>query len=109
MCIHVGEAAISSEPAKKILLCTRSNAAIDEIAGRLKEGYRGSQQKASSLTVVRIGTLCDNNARMVVIEEARFENGHHRRSGPVHRVELVVKGASYSVNRRLCTMPTNYL
>ncbi|KAG1882613.1 SEN1 N terminal-domain-containing protein [Suillus subluteus] len=54
--IHVGKAATSSEPVKKILLCAPSNAAIDEIAGRLKEGYRGPQRKASSLKVVRVGT-----------------------------------------------------
>jgi senataxin len=54
--IHVGKAATSSEPVKKILLCAPSNAAINEIAGRLKEGYRGPQRKASSLKVVRVGT-----------------------------------------------------
>ncbi|KAG2155818.1 SEN1 N terminal-domain-containing protein [Suillus bovinus] len=54
--IHVGKTATSSEPVKKILLCAPSNAAIDEIAGRLKEGYRGPQRKASSLKVVRVGT-----------------------------------------------------
>ncbi|KAG1894630.1 uncharacterized protein F5891DRAFT_1281532 [Suillus fuscotomentosus] len=54
-CIHVGEAAISSELAKKILLCTRSNAAIDEIA---KEGYRGSRQKRKQ------------DLKMVIIDEA---------------------------------------
>ena len=53
--IHVGRNATSSEPVKKILLCAPSNAAIDEIASRLKEGYRGPQQKASSLKVVRVG------------------------------------------------------
>lgn len=40
---------------KKILLCAPSNAAIDEIANRLKEGYRGPQRKPSSLKVVRVG------------------------------------------------------
>ncbi|KAG1818441.1 SEN1 N terminal-domain-containing protein [Suillus subaureus] len=54
--IHVGKTATSSEPVKKILLCAPSNAAINEIAGRLKEGYRGPQRKASSLKVVRVGT-----------------------------------------------------
>ncbi|KAG2359476.1 SEN1 N terminal-domain-containing protein [Suillus spraguei] len=54
--IHVGKAATPSEPVKKILLCAPSNAAIDEIASRLKEGYRGPQRKASSLKVVRVGT-----------------------------------------------------
>ncbi|KAG1742367.1 SEN1 N terminal-domain-containing protein [Suillus paluster] len=54
--IHVGKTAASSEPVKKILLCAPSNAAINEIASRLKEGYRGPQRKASSLKVVRIGT-----------------------------------------------------
>ncbi|OAX44312.1 hypothetical protein K503DRAFT_861544 [Rhizopogon vinicolor AM-OR11-026] len=53
--IHAGKSATSSEPVKKILLCAPSNAAIDEIASRLKEGYRGPQQKASSLKVVRVG------------------------------------------------------
>ncbi|KAG1785943.1 SEN1 N terminal-domain-containing protein [Suillus plorans] len=54
--IHVGKTATSPESVKKILLCAPSNAAIDEIAGRLKEGYRGPQRKASSLKVVRVGT-----------------------------------------------------
>lgn len=53
--IHVGRNATSSEPVKKILLCAPSNAAIDEIANRLKEGYRGPQRKPSSLKVVRVG------------------------------------------------------
>lgn len=53
--IHVGRTATSSEPVKKILLCAPSNAAIDEIASRLKDGYRGPQRKASSLKVVRVG------------------------------------------------------
>ncbi|KAG0703798.1 SEN1 N terminal-domain-containing protein [Suillus ampliporus] len=54
--VHVGKTATSSESVKKILLCAPSNAAIDEIASRLKEGYRGPQRKASSLKVVRVGT-----------------------------------------------------
>ena len=40
---------------KKILLCAPSNAAIDEIAQRIKDGYTGSQRKASTVNVVRVG------------------------------------------------------
>lgn len=41
------------EPPKKILLCAPSNAAIDEVAYRLKESRTGS---ASPIKVVRVGT-----------------------------------------------------
>lgn len=39
----------------KILLCAPSNAAIDEIASRLKEGYRTSVGGTNNINVVRIG------------------------------------------------------
>ncbi len=56
--VHVGK---SSTPAdkgttSKILICAPSNAAIDEIAYRIKEGYRGSRLKPDNAKVVRIGT-----------------------------------------------------
>ncbi|KAF8645168.1 hypothetical protein AX16_007996 [Volvariella volvacea WC 439] len=57
--IHVGrqapQAASDKPPVPKVLLCAPSNAAIDEIAYRLKEGYRGSQRRAGSINVVRVG------------------------------------------------------
>jgi len=42
--------------AKKILLCAPSNAAIDEIANRLKEGVSGAGKRTVIPKVVRIGT-----------------------------------------------------
>uniref|UniRef100_A0A0W0F3J5 Helicase sen1 n=1 Tax=Moniliophthora roreri TaxID=221103 RepID=A0A0W0F3J5_MONRR len=39
----------------KILICAPSNAAIDEIVGRLKDGIRGLTRKEGVLKVVRIG------------------------------------------------------
>ncbi len=44
-------------PVPKILLCAPSNAAIDEIVYRLKEGYRGSQKTSSPIKVVRTGAI----------------------------------------------------
>ncbi|KAK0201742.1 SEN1 N terminal-domain-containing protein [Desarmillaria ectypa] len=44
-------------PAPKILLCAPSNAAIDEIVYRLKEGYRGSQKISMPIKVVRTGAM----------------------------------------------------
>ncbi|KAG7443042.1 uncharacterized protein BT62DRAFT_953934 [Guyanagaster necrorhizus] len=41
----------------KILLCAPSNAAIDEIVYRLKEGYRGSQKTPMPIKVVRTGAI----------------------------------------------------
>ncbi|KAK0221815.1 SEN1 N terminal-domain-containing protein [Armillaria fumosa] len=41
----------------KILLCAPSNAAIDEIVYRLKEGYRGSQKTSSPIKIVRTGAI----------------------------------------------------
>ncbi|KAI0304428.1 SEN1 N terminal-domain-containing protein [Multifurca ochricompacta] len=41
---------------KKILLCAPSNAAIDEIANRLKEGVSGAGRRSVIPKVVRIGT-----------------------------------------------------
>lgn len=43
------------EPPKKVLLCAPSNAAIDEITFRLKEGVSGAGQKATLPKVVRVG------------------------------------------------------
>ena len=40
---------------KKILLCAPSNAAIDEIAQRIKDGYTGSQRQTNAINVVRVG------------------------------------------------------
>ena len=40
---------------RKILLCAPSNAAIDEIAQRIKDGYTGSQRHTSTVNVVRVG------------------------------------------------------
>lgn len=45
----------------KILICAPSNAAIDEIAHRLKGGYSGSKQGQGSLRVVRIGAVQSMN------------------------------------------------
>ena len=41
---------------QKILLCAPSNAAIDEVASRLKEGYRGTQKRGDPIKVVRTGS-----------------------------------------------------
>lgn len=45
----------------KILICAPSNAAIDEIAHRLKGGYSGSIKGQGSLRVVRIGAVQSMN------------------------------------------------
>src|ERR1700729_2308657 len=52
--LHAGRGAgpMDREPSKKILLCAPSNAAIDEVAHRIKESWTGS---GSPLKVVRIG------------------------------------------------------
>lgn len=52
--IHPGRPAERELP-KKILLCAPSNAAIDEIAFRLKEGVSGAGHRAEHPKVVRIG------------------------------------------------------
>ncbi|KAI8978689.1 SEN1 N terminal-domain-containing protein [Trametes punicea] len=52
--IHPGRPAEREMP-KKILLCAPSNAAIDEIAFRLKEGVSGAGHRATHPKVVRIG------------------------------------------------------
>lgn len=56
--VHVGRDANPAEigPVAKVLLCAPSNAAIDEIAHRIKDGFRGSEKKAGDVKVVRIGT-----------------------------------------------------
>ncbi|KAK0485493.1 SEN1 N terminal-domain-containing protein [Armillaria luteobubalina] len=46
----------------KILLCAPSNAAIDEIVYRLKEGYRGSQTTSSPIKIVRTGAMTSISA-----------------------------------------------
>lgn len=41
--------------AAKVLLCAPSNAAIDEIAHRIKEGFRGTERQPGCTKVVRLG------------------------------------------------------
>ena len=55
--INVGQnpAAPQKEITKKILLCAPSNAAIDEITFRLKEGVSSSGKQTLPVKVVRIG------------------------------------------------------
>lgn len=55
--INVGRTSgpAEKEIVKKILLCAPSNAAIDEITYRLKEGVSGTSQQLISPKVVRIG------------------------------------------------------
>ncbi|KDQ62427.1 hypothetical protein JAAARDRAFT_121642 [Jaapia argillacea MUCL 33604] len=55
--VHIGRTAgpTDKEPVKKILLCAPSNAAVDEIAYRLKEGVCGSGRRSSPIKVVRLG------------------------------------------------------
>lgn len=45
-----------------MLLCAPSNAAIDEIARRIKDGYRGPEKCGDAIKVVRIGTEQSMNA-----------------------------------------------
>lgn len=56
--IHAGRNSTQADkgPIQKILLCAPSNAAIDEVASRLKEGYRGTQKRGDPIKVVRIGS-----------------------------------------------------
>ncbi|KAL4081054.1 SEN1 N terminal-domain-containing protein [Scleroderma citrinum] len=55
--IHVGRSSNHSDkgPMQKILLCAPSNAAIDEVASRLKEGYRGTNKRGTPIKVIRTG------------------------------------------------------
>ncbi|KAF8630856.1 hypothetical protein AX17_005215 [Amanita inopinata Kibby_2008] len=55
--VHAGKSSTAADkgPASKILICAPSNAAIDEIAYRIKEGYRGSKRRHDNAKVVRIG------------------------------------------------------
>lgn len=52
--VHVGRSAgpLDREPPQKILLCAPSNAAIDEVASRLRENRNGN---ISAIKVVRLG------------------------------------------------------
>ena len=55
--IQVGKSSnpVDKNPSSKILICAPSNAAIDEVAYRIKEGYRGSMKRSDNAKVVRIG------------------------------------------------------
>lgn len=46
----------AAEPVAKVLLCAPSNAAVDEVAKRLKDGIRGHDGKLYLPKVVRIGS-----------------------------------------------------
>ena len=56
---------------KKILLCAPSNAAIDEIANRLKEGVSGAGRRNVIPKVVRIGT---DKAINVSVKDISLDN-----------------------------------
>ncbi|KAF9242609.1 SEN1 N terminal-domain-containing protein [Melanogaster broomeanus] len=55
--IHAGRNSTQADkaPVQKVLLCAPSNAAIDEVASRLKEGYRGTQKRGNAIKVIRLG------------------------------------------------------
>jgi len=57
--------------AKKILLCAPSNAAIDEIANRLKEGVSGAGRRSVIPKVVRVGT---DRAINVSVKDISLDN-----------------------------------
>jgi senataxin len=57
--------------AKKILLCAPSNAAIDEIANRLKEGISGAGRRSVIPKVVRVGT---DKAINVSVKDISLDN-----------------------------------
>ncbi|KAH9950533.1 SEN1 N terminal-domain-containing protein [Amylocystis lapponica] len=59
------------EPAKKVLLCAPSNAAIDEIAYRLKEGVSGAGRRNMCPKVVRVGAVnsMNINVRDISLEQ----------------------------------------
>ncbi|OBZ71655.1 putative ATP-dependent helicase C29A10.10c [Grifola frondosa] len=61
--IHAGRTGgpADKEPVKKVLLCAPSNAAIDEIAYRLKEGVSGSGRRTIHPKVVRVGAVRSMN------------------------------------------------
>ncbi|TFK52558.1 hypothetical protein OE88DRAFT_1796188 [Heliocybe sulcata] len=63
--IHAGRssAPTDKEPVKKVLLCAPSNAAVDEIARRLKDGVSGAGH-GQRLKVVRVGN--DKNVNISV-------------------------------------------
>jgi len=56
---------------KKILLCAPSNAAIDEIANRLKEGISGAGRRSVIPKVVRVGT---DKAINVSVKDISLDN-----------------------------------
>ena len=56
---------------KKILLCAPSNAAIDEIANRLKEGVSGAGRRSVIPKVVRVGT---DKAINVSVKDISLDN-----------------------------------
>ncbi|CCM01866.1 uncharacterized protein FIBRA_03937 [Fibroporia radiculosa] len=61
----------NKEPVKKVLLCAPSNAAIDEIAFRLKEGVSGAGTQPVSPKVVRVGTTASMKA---VVKDISLEH-----------------------------------
>lgn len=48
-------ATTSLPPTARVLLCAPSNAAIDELAQRIKDGYIGSERKGKAPSIVRVG------------------------------------------------------
>ncbi|OCH91849.1 hypothetical protein OBBRIDRAFT_886653 [Obba rivulosa] len=59
------------EPTKKVLLCAPSNAAIDEIVSRLKEGISGAGRRSTCPQVVRVGNL---NSMNVSVRDVSLES-----------------------------------
>ncbi|KAF9046447.1 SEN1 N terminal-domain-containing protein [Panaeolus papilionaceus] len=72
--ILVGQTARAQHPVTqkqhKILLCAPSNAAIDELVQRLKDGYVGAKKSTTTLSIVRIGadSAISNSVREVSLD-----------------------------------------
>ncbi|KAI0169773.1 SEN1 N terminal-domain-containing protein [Hypoxylon sp. FL1284] len=87
----------SKSPSKKLLVCAPSNAAVDELVLRLKDGVKSTTGSFHKINVLRLGRTDAINAAVkdVTLDEmvkARVEGAANQNNGPSSR-ELMHKEA----------------
>ncbi|PLW47414.1 hypothetical protein PCANC_05849 [Puccinia coronata f. sp. avenae] len=91
---------------RKILLCAPSNAAVDEVAKRLKEGVRGAQGELIIPKLVRIGAESKVNMAVKDIFLDELVEAMSKDSEPGKAAESVAgaAGAIQDLRKQLCEL-----
>lgn len=102
-------------PARKLLVCAPSNAAVDELVMRLKEGIKTSNGQFQKLSVVRLGRSDAINVNVldVTLEElvnAKLNIGNGKKTGSgedIHQIMMAHKTTCDELNDVRAAMDQN--